>query len=179
MRVGSCRGGRACYLLWQALFPSFGVAFFGRSRETCITRDRSAITHVTGQHLVYEHVCDLNADTNDTGQQVQHRIRCFVRRPLEPLPVCHVLDLVHDEAQAGHALRSLQPYWVAGVRRRQRRQTLKSFILRKSLCASIAPCILSGSVAGLGNTASISVISAVKCAPLRAAKAAYSLSQTP
>jgi hypothetical protein len=69
----------------ETFFSSPLAALVRRAGETSVASDRSLISQVARQYLVHEHVCRLNADAEDAGQQPNHRVRSFFRVMFQPL----------------------------------------------------------------------------------------------
>src|SRR3954464_11517795 len=104
--AGSSRAARARCPPWRA--PSRAAPRppprGGRAGQARIAGDGSSIAPGPGKHLLDQHVGGLKADTDDPGEQANHDMRFVWRSLVQPLRtgLLDLLDLVHDEPQAGH-----------------------------------------------------------------------------
>src|SRR4051794_4510475 len=94
--------GVAC--LGEPFFAPPAAALVGGAGEARIAGDGSSIAPGPGKNLMDQHVRCLYADAHDTGEEMNHDMRLFFRSLLRPLRtgLLNLLDLVHDEPQAGH-----------------------------------------------------------------------------
>src|SRR3974390_1207831 len=72
----------------QPFLPPLAAALVGVASEAGITGYGPAVAHVSRQHLVYQHVSRLNADSDHAHQQAHHSARSITGRGIEPLPAC-------------------------------------------------------------------------------------------
>src|SRR3954452_4394815 len=90
--------------LGEPLLAPPAAALVGRAGQARIAGDGSSIAPGPGKHLLDQHVRCLKADTDDPGEQANHDMRFVWRSLVQPLRtgLLDLLDLVHDEPQAGH-----------------------------------------------------------------------------